>query len=112
MPGSFIIFGCMSKSDLKSYCPATKKGTRKGRSESRMQIRDEKMAYRFYYHAEICNLNYSIVLSTLSREFDLDESVITNRLKKIEHILGKVFKEKPSIRSLRKKYPYYSWQAV
>ncbi len=99
----------MNIADLKNYCPATHKGTRRGRSESRLQNRDEKMAYRFYYHAEICKLKYSSVLSSLSVEFDIDESVVTVRLKKIADILDRIFKEKPTVRSLRKKFPYYSW---
>jgi hypothetical protein len=99
----------MKTRDLKSYCPTTKRGTRKGRSESRIQSRDEKLAHRFYYHAEVCGHKYNAVLAMLSSEFDIDETVVTARLKMIAPVLDKVFNEKPGVRILRKKYPYYSW---
>jgi hypothetical protein len=109
MSCGFLNFGFMNVAGLKSYCQPTSKGFRKGRSDIRICSRDEKLAYRFYYHSEICKENYYDVLSALEKEFDIDQSVIIMRLKKNSEILDRVFNDKPVIKLLQKKYPYYSW---
>jgi hypothetical protein len=110
MTSGFFNFVVMSDVDLRKYCPGNvARSTRKGRSESRMANRDEKLAIRFYYYAVIKQLKFSSTLNKLSDEFDIDETVITNRLKKIYNTVDAVFAQKPTIRSLKKRYPYYSW---
>lgn len=100
----------MSDVDLRKYCPGNvARSTRKGRSESRMANRDEKLVLRFYYHAVIKECKFSNTVQYLSNEFDIDETVIINRLKKVSELVDRVFAQKPTIRSLKKKIPYYSW---
>lgn len=99
----------MDKVDLQKYCINTERGTRKGRSESRILRRDEKIISRFYYYAEIQKLNYGTVISKLSEEFDVDERIIISRLKERSKILDQIYAEKPATSTLRKKFPYYSW---
>jgi hypothetical protein len=67
------------------------------------------MMARFYYYSEIKKLKYNIILSKLSDEFDIDETVVRTRMKKGADIIDKVYVEKPTIRTLRKKYPYFSF---
>lgn len=102
----------MEKVDLRKYCQDTYLGPlKKGRSESRISRRDEKLAARFYYYSEIRKINnYSKILSQLSEEFDIDEGVVSYRMKKRADLLDKIYSEKPSIHLLRAKYPYFSWQ--
>jgi hypothetical protein len=99
----------MNVADLKSYCKTTGKGSRKGRSNTRICSRDEKLAYRFFYHSEILRENYHNVLAALEQEFDIDQSVITVRLKLNGDVLDRIFKEQPAVKLLQKKYPYFSW---
>jgi len=99
----------MNSRDLKQYCTTIKRSARKGRSEARISRRDEKLAARFYYYAEILKLNYSSIMSKLSEEFDIDETVVSARLKEKQIVLDKLFKDKPSVRLLRRQYPFYCW---
>lgn len=99
----------MDKVDLQKYCTNTERGTRKGRSESRILRRDEKIISRFYFYAEIQRFNYGTVISKLSEEFDVDERIIISRLKERSKILDQIYAEKPTNSTLRKKFPYYSW---
>jgi hypothetical protein len=96
--------------DLRKYCQQPSlRPTRKGRSESRLLVRDMKLVARFYYYAQIKNLNYSSILAKLSEEFDIDENVVRARMKLRQENLDDLFKERPTIQILRKRYPYYSW---
>jgi hypothetical protein len=97
------------KVDLRKYCHEPIRPMRKGRSESRISLRDEKLITRFYYYAEIGKLNYSNILSKLSEEFDIDENVVRARIKKRTDILDKLYVEKPSVHCLRRKYSYFNW---
>ena len=101
----------MAKADLINYCPANSvsKPARKGRSESRIANRDEKLIYRFYFHAVIHNRNFASTVQQLSNEFDIEESVVTDRLKRNKDLMDTVFRRKPTTRQLRKQYPYYAW---
>ena len=99
----------MNPADIRSYCSQSLRSSRKGPSESRMATRDKKIAYRFYYHAEHCKMNYSEALLHLSDEFDIDERVIIRRLRQISEILDQLFAEKPTLQVLKKMYSYYSW---
>jgi hypothetical protein len=109
MTPGFFNFVLMNPADIRSYCSQGLRSSRKGPSESHMANRDKKLAYRFYYHAEHCKMNYSEILSHLHEEFDIDEKVIIRRLRQISEILDQVFAEKPSLQILKKMYPYYSW---
>jgi hypothetical protein len=97
--------------DLRKYCREPKLGpVRKGRSESRISHRDEKMACRFYYHAELKKVhNYSKLLSLLAEEFDIDECVVSVRMRKRSDLLDALYKDKPGVAVLRRRFPYYSW---
>jgi hypothetical protein len=99
----------MEKVDLRKYCHETFHPMRKGRSESRLLLRDEKLVTRFYFYAEIGRLNYSNILSKLSEEFDIDEDVVRVRIKKRTDLLDKLYHDKPSVNTLRKRFPYYTW---
>lgn len=99
----------MDKVDLRKYFQQPHRTTKKGPSESRMSNRDEKLVLRFYYYAVIKQCKFSNTVQYLSDEFDIDETVIINRLKKISGLVDRVFAQKPSIRILKKKIPYYSW---
>lgn len=99
----------MTNADLRKYCVDPSRSTRKGRSESRIFSRDIKIAYRFYYHSEILRRVYAVVISALSEEFDVDQRVVTDRLKERQTELDRIYKEKPSVLLLRKRYPYFTW---
>lgn len=99
----------MEPVDLRKYTQHSLKEVRKGRSESRLAARDEKIASRFYYYSEIMGLTYTTLMSKLSDEFDIDENVVRVRLKKRFDILDRLYADKPSKSALKQKYPYFVW---
>jgi len=108
-PCSFFIFVQMAV-DLRKYCKTNQyRSARKGRSESRLANRDEKLILRFYYYAVIRSRKFSDTIHQLSEEFDVAESVVTFRLKFNQETVDKVFADKPSVQYLKKRLPYYAW---
>lgn len=82
--------------------------TRKGPNSSRVASRDRKLAYRFYYYAALKNLGYNVLLDNLSKEFDIAERVVLQRLKD-NPITGLLFEQKPTVEEIREEYPYFNW---
>jgi hypothetical protein len=107
---ALLILMFMGEKDLRGYCGGnTARASRRGRSELRMACRDEKMVFRFYYYAVIKQCTYGQTIRNLSNEFDIVETVITARLKKISGKVDEVFDQKPTLKYLRDKFPYYTW---
>ncbi|MEJ5316770.1 hypothetical protein [Tenuifilum osseticum] len=91
---------------------SSKQNTRtgqKGRNPDLLQRRDQKLAYRFYYHAQLRGLSYSDTLKVLSEEFDLCERVVVDRLRANQQLVDELFASRPTATRLRRAYPFYTW---
>lgn len=74
-----------------------------------MNNRDEALACRYYYHAEIKRLRYDDCLGELEKEFFITASVIMLRLTISHSYLKGLVNEKATVNKLKKKYPFFSW---
>jgi len=74
-----------------------------------MPIRNEHLAYRFYYYAEIKFLRYDKCLEALEREFYLTEARLVVVLSGLTDRLREITQEKPDVKTLREKIPHFSW---
>ena len=72
--------------------------------------RDEKLAYRYYYHIEIQRTRYDDVLLELEKEFDISSSIVVKCLKVRYDLLKQLLETKPPIGKLQKLFPYYVWR--
>ncbi len=71
--------------------------------------RDDKLACRYYFHANIRRARYDDCLVELSAEFDLTHNVIMQRLQLRLDFLKKLVKDQTPLTVLKKKYPFYNW---
>ena len=95
---------------LAQYFPVqTSTSKRKGRSQELLAQRDEKLASRFYYYAHIKGENYESTTNALEQEFDICERVVIDRLKANQIILDELFKNRPAVSILKRKFPYFVW---
>ena len=75
--------------------------------------RDEAMAYRYYFHAELERRRYDDCLVTLSHLFFLTENYISEILMKNYELVRRLaYEDKPTLEELRKKYPQYNWTVM
>lgn len=95
---------------LTSYFPPQpQRNKRKGRSQELLAQRDEKLAVRFYYYAQIKGENYESTISALVGEFDICDRVVIDRLKANQEILDELFNTKPPTAQLKRKIPHFVW---
>lgn len=82
---------------------------RKGRSAQLISLRNEQLFYRYYYYGKMLNLKYAIVLKNLSNEFCLSSCTISDIITTHADVITTIYKDKPSIKDLTKKFPHFSW---
>ncbi|MGB4776137.1 MAG: hypothetical protein WBP45_13240 [Daejeonella sp.] len=82
---------------------------RLGKRNALISERDDALACRYYYHAEIKRLRYDDCLAALEKEFFITASVIMQRLALNSTFLKDLIKESASTAFLKKKYPFYAW---
>lgn len=74
-----------------------------------LNVRDQKMATRFYFYAKIKQLRYDACLVNLKDEFDLSPNAIIKRLEKQETFIKGLITNKTGVDVLKQKYPFYNW---
>ena len=83
--------------------------TKKGRNEHFIIKRNECLIYRYYYYAKVKQLKYTDVIGKLSEEFYLSERTISDIAQAQTELVNQVFREKPSLKTLIKKYNFLNW---
>ena len=82
---------------------------RKGQRNVHIDKRDEALACRYYYHAQILRRRYDDCLQHLELEFFITPSVIIQRLNDKQSLLKELVSKKTTVAELKKQYPYYVW---
>lgn len=81
----------------------------KGRRNVLMELRDEALCSRYYYHAEIKRTRYDDCLLALEKEFFITAGVAMQRLEKNLVTLKEITIRKPPIAYFKEKYPSFNW---
>lgn len=76
-----------------------------------LEVRRDKMACRFYFHAVIRRLRYDDCLLNLHLEFDLMTNTIVKELETANDRINTLNSNKTTTAELRKMYPFYNWTA-
>lgn len=74
-----------------------------------MPLRNEHLAYRYYYYAEVKFIRYDKCLQLLETEFYLCEARIVVLLSELTELLRKIVETKPTVKELEKKIPHLNW---
>ena len=82
---------------------------RKGQRNVHMDRRDEALASRYYYHAQILRRRYDDCLANLEQEFFITPSVIVQRLNEKQPYLKDLVSRKTTVSELKKLYPHFVW---
>lgn len=85
-------------------------GTKSKRNEC-LEVRRDKMACRFYFHAVIRRLRYDDCLLNLHLEFDLMTNTIVKELEVANDRINELNDNQTTTAELRKMYPFYNWTA-
>ncbi len=71
--------------------------------------RDEALAHRYYFYANIVGYSYEACLLRLEEEFYLSSRAIIQRLDQNMDVLKSLIKTAPKLSEIKQKYPYYTW---
>ena len=83
----------------------------RGRNSTYLNSRNKKLAYRYYFKSKAQGKSYEKLLEELHQEFDLSKKTIYNVLFVENYeVLNEVMKLKPTVKDMRKLYPFFSWQ--
>lgn len=74
-----------------------------------MPLRNEHLAYRYYYYAEVKFMRYDKCLQLLETEFYLTEARIVVLLSDCTDLLHSIVQRKPTVKELEKKIPHLNW---
>ncbi len=80
-----------------------------GKRNAFMNERDEALACRYYFHAEIKRRRYDDALLELEKEFFLTSAYIMQRLALSTSYIKELVAEKTNTNSLKAKYNFYNW---
>lgn len=72
--------------------------------------RDDALAYRYYYYAELKQLGYERSLSILEREFYLSQRAVILRLEQRTGLIKQAVRERVRVADLRGLFPHYNWK--
>ncbi|WP_157960876.1 hypothetical protein [Nubsella zeaxanthinifaciens] len=101
MRGQYSLYTSLFPSSVKAN------PNNKGRRNVLMYSRDEKLCYRYYFHAEIKRTRYDDCLLALENEFDLTAGVVMQRLEQNTALLKDIISRKPTVKELAAKFPYF-----
>lgn len=82
---------------------------KKSQRNTFLEERDDALAYRYYFHANLCRCRYDDSLLNLSREFFLSHNVIIQRLSGRTSLLKSLVAANVQPSELRKLYPHFNW---
>lgn len=74
--------------------------------------RDEALVHRYYYYVSLLQFQYDNALLKLQDEFFITPGTVTERITANVAQLKVIAHSKPSIETLRKKYPHYTWLSI
>jgi len=107
-----LIFVLMSRGKhiLYNSLVKTAKPHKKNR-KNYIELRNDALACRYYFHADINRLRYDDCLKELSNEFYISEDTIVRcLLHRVDYI--KILSNNTlTTAELRKQYPHYNWQS-
>lgn len=83
---------------------------KRGRSEALIINRNQCLIYRYYYYSKIKRWRYEDVMNELSKEFFLNTRTILNHMEDQAELVKTIFKEKPLIKELEKKFNFLNWK--
>lgn len=81
----------------------------KGKRNSYIEERNDAMACRYYYHAQIRRIRYDDCLNLLNKEFFLSPNVIMQNLMHRQAYIKKLTEDKITPSQLKKLYPHFVW---
>ncbi len=82
---------------------------RKGQRNVHLDRRNEVLASRYYYHAQILRRRYDDCLHHLEQEFFITPSVIVQHLNEKTGFIKELVAKKTNITDLKKLYPHFVW---
>jgi len=88
----------------------TSEPANKSKRNTYIEERNDAMACRYYYHAQIRRLRYDDCLIELNKEFFLSPNVIMQNLMERTDFIKKLVEQKTTASMLRKWYPHFNWQ--
>lgn len=83
----------------------------RGRNIDLVARRNEKIAYRYYYHAYLQKKHsWEVILRELHLEFDLSEATLARIITVcLADPIRLIFKDKPEAKQLKQQFPYFQW---
>jgi len=81
----------------------------RGRSNNLINIRDRKLAIRYWYYTVIKKLSYEETIKHLQAEFDIAEYTVVKRLEKENGHINQLMESNPAIAELKKEFSYFIW---
>lgn len=84
--------------------------TSKGRSETHINGRNEKLAARFYWYSVVIGLKFSRCLEFLEPEFDITQSRICDLLSENADTVTLYERKNLSVQDLKIRFPFLNWQ--
>lgn len=81
----------------------------KSKRNAFIEERDDALAHRYYYYANLCRFRYDDCLVNLSKEFFLSHNVIIQRLGRRTDTIKRLVSENVGHLELRRLYGYFSW---
>ena len=82
---------------------------RKGQRNVHRDRRDDALACRYYYHAQIMRRRYDDCLLNLEQEFHITPPAIMQRLKEKQAYVKELVAQKTTVAILKKLYPHFVW---
>ena len=75
-------------------------------------LRDDALAARYYFHANIERYPYEDCLLMLNQAFFISPDQIIKRLNKRSEMIKKMILEKATPSDLKKSFPHYDWRTL
>ena len=80
-----------------------------GRSRRLIQLRNNALCDRYYYHQKIRHYHYAMCVESLASEFFLSQIEITKILRNQSEYLNGLRADPPSIKQLKERWKWMCW---
>lgn len=81
----------------------------KGRSASFIEIRNDLLLHRYYYYGQFTEKRFEVITAHLEQEFHLSSRTIQDIITASLHQIKKIKATAPTIKQLRKEFPWMVW---
>ena len=92
--------------------PSPQRAGEQGQRNAFLDERDRALAYRFYFHGNLCRRSYEKCLNELSREFFLAPNTIITRLGLVDELLRELKQKATPVAELRKRCSWFNWTVM